>query len=99
MPQLSREDHCALAGIDIEAFKSLQRLGRLPAIPDQFRSEKGYTALETMALAAADTMVQIHLLAREHAAAICSAAGILTTRWNEIRESSENPGLQTFFFG
>jgi hypothetical protein len=92
MMQISRKVHCALAGMDIEAFKTLQRYGRLPVLPAEFRPEKGFGPLETLVLATYNAMVeqfqeQHNRMFRAYAADICSAAAILSTRWNELRET------------
>jgi hypothetical protein len=87
MFQISRERHCALAGMEVGAFKTLQQYGRLPVLPRQFTADKGFGPIETLALAISNEMVEQHHVAREHAAGVCSAAAILSTRWNEVRET------------
>lgn len=89
MLQLSREEHCALAGLNIEAFQTLVRYRRVPVLPAEFTSGRGYWPIETMALAICNEIVEQHGVFREKAAGICSgaAADMLVGRWDELRET------------
>jgi hypothetical protein len=80
--------HCALAGIDVEAFKTLRRYRRLPVLSDRLRGKNGFTPTETLALAVFQVMTTQFHLAREQAAGICSQATILAQRWAAIRDTS-----------
>lgn len=100
--QISREIHCALAGIDVEAFKTLQRYGRLPVLPAHLRPNKPFGPLDTLTLAIYNTIVEQHRVAREYAANICNEAGVLLTRWSELCDSVEQrrlAGKEELFFG
>jgi hypothetical protein len=88
MIRLSREAHCALGGIKVEAFKTLQRYGWLPVLPAYLRSEKPFTPIETLVLAIYNAMYEQHRIARVYAANICSRADILVTRWSELRQTA-----------
>lgn len=87
MLQIPRKVHCQLAGMNVHTFKNLQQLNRVPVLPAAFRADKAFSPLETFALATYNVMVEQHLVARERAAGICAEAGILSTRWNELRET------------
>jgi hypothetical protein len=86
---ISRELHCALAGIEVGAFKTLQQYGRLPVLPVAFKPEKPFGPLETLVLAIYEAMVEEHRISRAYAASICSGEGIgiLAAHWNEFRET------------
>jgi hypothetical protein len=89
MLQISRKLHCALAGIEVEAFKTLQQYGRLPVLPAAFRPDKPFGPLETLVLAVYNTMAEHHHVARAYAANICSAgAEVLSERWDELRQTA-----------
>src|SRR5579862_68396 len=83
MLEIPRKLHCALAGMNVEVFKELQKNERLPRLPAQFKAKKGFAPIETVALAIANTLVERHHIPRELAANICSgpAAAILGERW------------------
>jgi hypothetical protein len=88
MLQISRELHCALADMEVGAFKTLQQYGRLPMLPAALRADKPFGPFETFVLATFNTMVEYHRVARERAADICSAgAENLAARWPELAET------------
>jgi hypothetical protein len=86
---ISRELHCALAGMEVGAFKTLQQYGRLPVLPAAFKPERPFGPLETLVLAIYDVMAEQHRISRAYAASICSGEGmgILAEHWNEFRET------------
>jgi hypothetical protein len=89
MLQISRKLHCALAGMNGESVKTLQRYGRLPVLPPEFRPDKPYGPFETFVLATYNALVQYNDVSRERAASICSAgAAILAARWVELAETA-----------
>jgi hypothetical protein len=87
MLRLSREVHCALAGIKVEAFKTLQRYGWYPSLPSYLRPGKPFAPIETLTLALYNTICEQHRVHRAYGADICSGADILLTRWEEMRET------------
>jgi hypothetical protein len=90
MLRLSREVHCDLAGIKVEAFKTLQRYGWLPTLPPYLRPAKPFAPIETLTLALYNAFSEQHRVHRLYAANICSSADILLTRWEEIRKTTAN---------
>jgi hypothetical protein len=91
---LSRENHCLLSDLHVEAFKTLQRYGRLPALPAQFQGKKGFSPIETLALATANAMVTACHISWEQAAAICSEVRVIADHWHDIGKISAMLGRQ-----
>jgi hypothetical protein len=102
MLRLSREVHCALADIKVESFKTLQRYGWLPSLPPYLRPSKPFAPIETLTLALYNAMYEQHHISRVYAADICSAAHVLVSRWNALRETAaerRQAGKQEILFG
>lgn len=103
MLQISRKLHCALAGMKVEAFKTLQEYRRLPVLPAAFKGDKPFVPFETFTLATYNALAEYNRLPRERAADICSAgAAILRARWDDLRETVEQCRLAEkgeIFFG
>ena len=103
MLQISRKHHCALAGMEVELFTTLQGYRRLPVVPAAFKGAKPFAPFETFMLATYNALAEYNRLPRERAADICSAgAAILAERWSELRETARNRRLAKkgeIFFG
>jgi hypothetical protein len=102
MLRLSREVHCDLAGIKVEAFKTLQRYGWLPTLPPYLRPAKPFAPIETLTLALYNAICEQHRVHRVYAANICSGADILLRRWEEMRETvaeRRHDGKDDIMFG
>jgi hypothetical protein len=89
MRYLSRDEHCALAGIEIEAFKSLQRRQLLPGVPEAHKAYQGYTPLETLGLIIAEEFVTRHAMARERAANMVSGSYAIWPHWPRVALTSK----------
>jgi hypothetical protein len=90
---LTREQHCNLAGIDIEAFKSLQRRGLLPTADgteEELGWKKlGYTPFEAMLLLIANSLADEQSLSRLRAAKIAALGyGPINWNWVSVRQTS-----------
>jgi hypothetical protein len=97
---LSRETHCLLSDLHVEAFKTLQRYGRLPTLPEQFQGKKGFFPIETLALATANAMVTACSISWERATAICSEVRVIADHWHDIGKISAMLGRQdSILFG
>jgi hypothetical protein len=91
---LSREQHCALAGLSVRAYMSRRRRFQLPDIPAHLKAPagKGFYPLETLALAAANAFVEQFAMAPERAAGICSRMDeVALQQWNAIARTSNHP--------
>jgi hypothetical protein len=91
---LSREEHCALAGLTVQAYMSRRRRLQLPEIPPHLRAPpgKGFTPLETLALATANQLVEQFKMAPELAAGICSRMDeVVLKHWGAIAQTSKHP--------
>jgi hypothetical protein len=82
---LTREQHCGLAGLDVEAFKTLHRYGRVPQIR-RFAQPGGYHPLETLALAVALQFQQQFFISHQQAASIASRLEVILPHWKNIVE-------------
>jgi hypothetical protein len=94
MLQLSRKLHCALAGLQVEGFKTLQEYRRLPRVPNELKADKPFGPFETFMLATYNALVEYNRVPRERAADICSAgAALFAARWADLRETAEERRL------
>jgi hypothetical protein len=94
---LSREQHCALADLSVRAYMSRRRRFQLPEIPSHLKAPpgKGFTPLETLALATANQLVEQFAMAPERAAGICSRMDeAVLQKWDAIAETSKHPGTE-----
>lgn len=87
---LTREQHCLLAGIDIETFKSMKKRGQLPTIdysktPD---GERGHTPSSTLMLLIAIDLFYACGLSRESAACVAASGYAAHRVWPAIARSS-----------
>jgi hypothetical protein len=94
MIRIDRETACALAGMHIEAFKTLGRRRQLPTLPPSLppfpRDRSRFTPLEMLSLAIYEAAANDWGVNRYQAATICTAgADLLLERWCDIRDSSE----------
>src|SRR5260370_6612101 len=83
---LSREQHCALAGLDVEAFKTLQRYSRVPDLGARFGQPNGYHPFETFALMIAIEFRRQFFMSYEQAAGIAAKADVMLPHWRDIVE-------------
>jgi hypothetical protein len=87
---LTREQHCLLAGIDVETFKSMKKRGQLPTADYAKTPEgdRGYTPTSTLMLLIAIDLFYACGLSRDSAAIIATAGNYAHRNWPAIASSS-----------
>jgi hypothetical protein len=97
MITLSREQHCALADLDVEAFKTLQRYSRIPDLGARFGQPNGYHPFETFALLIAMEFRRQFFMSHEQAASIAAKADVMLPCWHDIGAPLETSKPEIFF--
>ena len=99
MITLTRDQHCALAKIDVQAFKTLQRNERIPVLPKHLRAPSGFSAFETLALLTAVSFRGHFFMLHEQAAFIASEIEVILPRWSEIIDAGNSSPMTEILFG
>lgn len=88
---LSRSQHCEIAQIDVESFKTLRRLGRIPNLGPNFKGQgRRFSVMETFALGLAREFVIEYEISWDRAATIASNVGVMRGHWTAIGERAQN---------
>jgi hypothetical protein len=89
---LTREQLCLLAGMELEAFKTLRKLGRIPTMADDQKDARGYTPFEAFMLVISDDLANGLTVSRTVACEIAMGAykeiACNDARWQEICDTS-----------
>ncbi|WP_456730338.1 hypothetical protein [Bradyrhizobium sp. USDA 3364] len=99
MMSLTREQHCALAKVDVQAFKTLQRYNRVPVLPEHLRAPKGFSPFETLALMTAVSFREHFFLSHAQAAHLGSQLEAIFPYWPEIVDAGNSRPMKEILFG
>ncbi|MCC8937441.1 hypothetical protein H8A99_13400 [Bradyrhizobium sp. Arg68] len=99
MISLTREQHCALAKVDVQAFKTLQRYHRVPVLPEHLRAPKGFSPFETLALMTAVSFRERFFLSHAQAAHLGSQLEVIFPHWSAIVDAGNSRPMNEILFG
>jgi len=89
-----RAEHCALCGLEVEAYNALYRRGQVPLVPnlnlpESVRNERGYSPTSALALIIANEFVDRFDLSRDRAAELAvHSLALFGPRWGDVAKTS-----------